>query len=235
VAGSPTPSRSRIDRVIVSHTDDDHIQGLIELFDELQQDVDTKIAPPYRIDELWLNVFDLDAVGVTHPAALTTAVASADEPGGRRGRRAGRPVGGGHRQPPGGPRPVPGRDDAPHPEERRLRLGARDGDADRSGRRRARRRPHPHGHRAGEDRIDDLRKQWQAFLERQATKDAKPEEVAAAAVAVDRSVYNLSSIVVLAERKGRSMLLTGDGLGGDILDDLDRPAGSRTGPSTSTC
>jgi len=208
-----------IDRVIVSHTDDDHIQGLIELFDELQQDADTKIAPPYRIDGMWLNVFDLETIGVTHSAALEAAVASAAEAG----------VAG-----------FGGRSEAiiaSLPAARDLSRAAttldirKNGDFD-SGLAMAT----PTGPVVveldgdltltvigpGEDGIDDLRKKWQAFLKRQAKKDVPPEEVAAAAVSVDRSVYNLSSIVVLAERKGRSMLLTGDGLGDDILDDLGK-------------
>lgn len=37
---------------------------------------------------------------------------------------------------------------------------------------------------------------------------------------MDRSVYNLSSIVVLAEAEGRRMLLTGDARGDDILQAL---------------
>jgi len=53
------------------------------------------------------------------------------------------------------------------------------------------------------------------------------EAQAIAADFVDKSVYNLSSIVVLASLGGRSMLLTGDARGDFVLDGL-RDAGLLT-------
>ncbi len=64
-------------------------------------------------------------------------------------------------------------------------------------------------------RVDALRKDW---LE----KIAKPKKVdkAKAAEFVDNSVYNLSSIVVLAGSGKRRMLLTGDGRGDFMIENL---------------
>ncbi len=207
-----------IERVIVSHMDDDHIQGIIDLFAELQEDADSQIPSPYRVAGLWLNAFDLEALGVAEPAALTAAVASVSD-----GEVAS--VG-----------PESEAVLASIPQARTLSDAAKvlkiAENADfASGLAMA--TPAgpvvvdlgdgltltvigPH-----QERIDDLRKKWQAYLKEQARKDAKKEEIATAALSVDRSVYNLSSIIVLAERKGRTMLLTGDGLGADILEDLD--------------
>ncbi len=58
--------------------------------------------------------------------------------------------------------------------------------------------------------IEALRKVWKE----------KRRDVATAAYR-DRSPYNLSSIVAIAEHAGKSMLLTGDALGSDIIEGLD--------------
>jgi beta-lactamase superfamily II metal-dependent hydrolase len=62
-----------------------------------------------------------------------------------------------------------------------------------------------------------LRRKW---FEWQRRHKGKVEEALTAAYA-DRSVYNLSSIVVLAEYAGKSMLLTGDARGDDVLQGLE--------------
>jgi beta-lactamase superfamily II metal-dependent hydrolase len=64
-------------------------------------------------------------------------------------------------------------------------------------------------------RLSSLRKTWEAWEKAQREKaDAKT------AANVDRSVFNLSSIVVLARSGERSMLLTGDARSDDILKGL---------------
>jgi hypothetical protein len=50
---------------------------------------------------------------------------------------------------------------------------------------------------------------------------AKKAEAAEVAAYVDRSVYNLSSIVALVEAGGKKMLLTGDGRGDQIMEGLE--------------
>jgi len=68
-------------------------------------------------------------------------------------------------------------------------------------------------------RLEKLEKDWDAklkTLQKQKAADAK----ALAASFMDDSVYNLSSIVVLAEAGGKRMLLTGDALADDVLAGL---------------
>ena len=66
--------------------------------------------------------------------------------------------------------------------------------------------------------LENLRKKWLKWLE---DNQAKLETVAPrVAVAADRSIPNLSSIMVLAEESGRKLLLTGDGRGSDLLQGL---------------
>jgi Metallo-beta-lactamase superfamily len=65
-----------------------------------------------------------------------------------------------------------------------------------------------------QDRLARLQRRWESDVVERA---AAPAEVAAY---VDRSVYNLSSIVILAQVSGKKMLLTGDARGDDILEGL---------------
>jgi beta-lactamase superfamily II metal-dependent hydrolase len=67
--------------------------------------------------------------------------------------------------------------------------------------------------------LDRLRKDWLAWIEKH------EDEVASDDVQImansDRSVPNLSSIVLLAEAHGKSILLTGDGRSDHLLDGLE--------------
>jgi Asp-tRNA(Asn)/Glu-tRNA(Gln) amidotransferase A subunit family amidase len=70
-----------------------------------------------------------------------------------------------------------------------------------------------------QERLDALEKDWRAKVK--AAKKAKKTKPAnfmrLTADFVDESVYNLSSIVVLASSGGKRMLLTGDARGDDLL------------------
>jgi hypothetical protein len=67
--------------------------------------------------------------------------------------------------------------------------------------------------------LEKLRKEHQKWLKDLAKEGLTPDDVLAAYV--DDSVTNLSSIVVLAEVDGESMLLTGDALGKKVLEGLE--------------
>jgi beta-lactamase superfamily II metal-dependent hydrolase len=47
-----------INLVIVSHVDDDHINGIIDLFEEIRDDVMARRPPLFEVRELWHNSFD---------------------------------------------------------------------------------------------------------------------------------------------------------------------------------
>jgi hypothetical protein len=70
-------------------------------------------------------------------------------------------------------------------------------------------------------RIEALHQEWDAVLRKAAAK-TKQAALAEAAAYLDRSVYNLSSIVLLARSEAATMLLTGDARGDDILRALER-------------
>jgi hypothetical protein len=67
--------------------------------------------------------------------------------------------------------------------------------------------------------LKKLHEKHQAWLEELANKGKSAEDVLSAYV--DKSVANLSSIVVLAEADGKRMLLTGDARGDKILEGLE--------------
>jgi hypothetical protein len=68
-------------------------------------------------------------------------------------------------------------------------------------------------------RLEKLEADWDAKL-KELQKKPPAQAKALAAAFMDDSVYNLSSIVVLAEAGGKKMLLTGDALADDVLEGL---------------
>lgn len=66
------------------------------------------------------------------------------------------------------------------------------------------------------DRIEELQIEWNAVLQKKGLATDKDGEALAAAY-LDESVFNLSSICVLAEAGKKRMLLTGDARGDDVL------------------
>lgn len=69
------------------------------------------------------------------------------------------------------------------------------------------------------NRVEELQIEWDAVLKKKGLATDKDGESIAAAY-LDKSVYNLSSIVVMAEAGKKKMLLTGDARGDDVLKGL---------------
>lgn len=71
-----------------------------------------------------------------------------------------------------------------------------------------------------ERRIEALRTEWQAALKEADKKKRKEalQQLFLPSKKLDRSITNLSSIVVLVEVGGKSLLLTGDAHGGDVVE-----------------
>lgn len=186
--------------VLVSHIDDDHIHGVLDLFGGCVEALDDELDPPYTIDRLWHNAFHkltdpaLGGAGTTvasvsSASAASSAVLAASVDQGRRLQ-----------------------DDAV-----RLRVPINDGRGGLIVAPLA--RELPGGLKLSvlapsSQRLDALRVKW----EQQAARQGRVSALAAAYE--DTSVYNRSSIVVLAQVDGRRMLLTGDARGDDVLDGL---------------
>jgi len=68
-----------------------------------------------------------------------------------------------------------------------------------------------------------LQAEWEAWLaEKERAAEKRGPDAEAAARALDDSVPNLSSIMLLAEAEGKTVLLTGDGRGDHILEGLEQ-------------
>ncbi|HYM45636.1 MAG TPA: hypothetical protein VES65_05680 [Solirubrobacteraceae bacterium] len=206
-----------LELVLVSHIDDDHVHGVLDLFGASVEALDDELDPPYSIERLWHNAFH----ALTAPALAAASVAAGDPSGAPRAAPAGAvspsaiaaSVGQGRRL----------QDDAV-----RLSVPINDG---RGGMIVA---PLVQELPAGlklsviapsSQQLEALRKKWEL-------EAARHGRAAALATAYeDTSVYNRSSIVLYAQADGRRMLLTGDARGDEILTGL-QSAGIVAGEET---
>lgn len=209
--------------LMVSHIDDDHIGGVLELTGELVElDKDGKPLP-WKVQGLWHNSFNdilgdeadelfkavggaarsvaVDQAPSTEGLPKHEAMVVASVPQGRQLRN----DAGALAIPVNRTKPLKGLVCAPDKKAMAVDMG--DGLS-----------LTVLGPKVGQ--LEVLRKKWDAEIKR-LRKEGKLDETHAAAFAGDRSVYNLSSIVVLAESGGRSMLLTGDALCTHVLDGLE--------------
>lgn len=223
--------------LMISHIDDDHVNGVVELLQTLREaDLDGRELP-VRVRTLWHNCFEdlvgegaatLEAAALASvlsdsgadasdasPADLVGNVGSADPgmsrcarmvaasvPQGRTCRSLSRALG------------IPINVDAPGTDglisARRDQRPVDLGDGLRF-------------HVLGplEHRVERLRREWEREMEKERQRldagEAPDPPTAEAAEYLDSSVFNLSSLVVLAELGGRRILLPGDARGDDIL------------------
>lgn len=203
-----------VQMLMVSHIDDDHIRGVLDLTGELLAEREGKAKPRWKFRTLWHNSFD-DLVGpgsepmlaaaqsLLQPSAVAAPPSEAglifsSVPQGRSLRydaeRLGLAVN----------LPFPGLVMAsPQPVRLAggllLRVLGPDAAA-----------------------VRDLQEKWDQELRRKGF-------AAAALPRLDRSVFNLSSLVVLAELGRRRMLLTGDARGDRILAALEQAGLLRDG------
>ena len=204
-----------LDLVMISHIDDDHINGILSLVDHLDDLDERGREVPYTVDELWFNSFD-DVTG--NAAGLDRVVAS-------------------------------GRPGAEHAHSAATVASVRQG-------RRLRDWAHRNGvvlnggdamieggwvwnlgeglslHVLGPrgEQIAEFRTAW----DKEVTKKGWAVRADAAEVAafVDKSPWNLASIVAIASLGNKRMLLTGDARGDHIIDAL-RADGVLTGSSVT--
>ena len=213
-AGDPLP----VDLLMISHVDDDHVNGLLELTGELVEAADAGRRLPLRIRSVWHNTFD-DVVGKSaegarvrgrQPVRPRLARRRSRRGGPRPGRRE---SAGGHR--PGHPLPRRyAQAEAPSQPrfDGRLVMAAKGAAALDMGKGLSFIVAGPM-----KPELVALQKKHDAFL----TAKAKKKQEAALAAFTDSSVPNLSSLVVLARVGDRRILLTGDARGDKILEGLE--------------
>jgi hypothetical protein len=197
--------------VMVSHIDDDHIVGLKEMFAEAREREESRLGPrEWQAGELWFNAFGaLTGAGPkagqadAHGAALHALAAEAP---GRESQAVAAGVASG----------IDLHDDALFLNVE-LNKSAGGGLVQSGGAKSTIEivpgmtftviAPAP-------ERVEKLRKEWEKW-EREHPR-AEVEEAAN----VDRGIFNLSSIVVLARSGERTLLLTGDARSDHVLDGL---------------
>ena len=215
-----------IDLMMVSHVDDDHIRGILDFTAELKA---ASGVPPARISSLWHNSFD-DVIGNT-PDELTAALRAQFGPAALDG-------------------PLPDVDEVDREtsedtdvvvDTMKVLASIEQGHSLRADAEKLNFECNPEFGGgliiAGKEPIEidstltftvvgplkpellKLQEKHDEWLKEQKKAPKKPS--ASLAAYVDRSVPNLSSIVVLARCGGKSMLLTGDARGDKILDGLD--------------
>lgn len=222
------PARQRtLQRVVISHIDDDHINGVLELVKDQQARVKRGQRPTVTIKELWHNTFstivDVDvrdlppdrraAVRAVHD--LSANAIDLDEPDAA-------PDGDEEE-----PKSIPQGDELTG-EAGRLKLPINLGfrptrliTVDGAPRPIAEFRP-MNMYVVGPSR-ENLRRLQTDWLKWLARPKAPGREVEAEEVPEpDDSKFNLSSIMLLAESDGKRILLTGDGLGEDLVQGLEQ-------------
>jgi formylmethanofuran dehydrogenase subunit D len=206
--------------LMVSHLDDDHVNGVLALSRDLAEQSTNGEDPDFNILTLWCNTFD-DIIGnESHElaASLAQAAAASASPtfsshlGLKRESAVivasvpqGRELRGNAKTlaiPPNDPfknlvvAPATGKKALPMGDGLKLTVIG-----------------------PNEERVVALQEEWNKIIQEKGfAKDTKGKALAAAFV--DDSVFNLSSIVVLAEADGKKMLLTGDARGDDIMKGL---------------
>jgi hypothetical protein len=215
-----------VDLLMVSHVDDDHIQGILDLTKELRE----AVGPPFaRVRRFWHNSFD--AIIGKNLEELTAGVAAQFGAAALEGDL------------PDDASIEDGDEEDPEVAESTLKVLASIAQGFRL-RRDAEAlgmplNPHVSGRliTASSEQLGiasgltfvvagpmqpellKLQKKHDDWLKKLKEEGKKPEDVLSAFV--DRSVPNLSSIVVLAQAGGRTMLLTGDARGDKILKGLE--------------
>ena len=206
--------------LMISHIDDDHIRGILDMTKELRTLDDDGDPMPFKVETLWHNSFD-DILG-NQPDELMTAGMNAVTTANLSGTRQDLPLS--H----DGENML-----ASIAQGRQLRLDAealgweinRGGDEPLVGKKG---QPYTWTAASGDcnlqvlgpsrELVRNLQKKWDQWLEKKGL--GQPASDVETAAFVDRSVYNLASIVVLAQCGTARMLLTGDARGDHVIDYL---------------
>jgi beta-lactamase superfamily II metal-dependent hydrolase len=202
-----------IDLMMVSHIDDDHVAGLLDLVRKLNERREAGQPRPWNIKRFWHNSFDdildNDDVQVAVPASTMSPASLGGflDPAGSRLLAS---VGQGRElrklldaMTLDGNKPFDGlvlQEGATKPVtigDLKITVVAPD-----------------------KDNLEALRKKWDKEIKPMLKKEKTRKNIAEIAAYVDNSVHNLSSIVVLIESQGKKMLFTGDGRGDHTIQGL---------------
>ncbi len=202
--------------VMVSHIDDDHIAGILDLFKEAAVAKEKRRPVPYAIGALWHNSFDdiLGNAGSAVVSRMAATVASRD-PGGLavpKMKRESRAVVSSTAQ---------GRN--LHNAAKKLQVETNE-HFEGLVMSPAKKISLGHGLKMtvvgpDKERVIEFQKRWDKDLKKILKKE---EESARASAFADKSPFNLASICVLVEMKRKKILLTGDARGDYVIEGLEK-------------
>lgn len=198
--------------MMVSHIDDDHVAGLLELVRDLKDRIDSGQARPWKIGQFWHNSFDdildNDDLDVASPASVMSTASlgdflAADGAAILASVKQGRDLG----------KLLDALDLEGNPPFKGLVMSgvkvATVGDLKVT------------VVAPSKPNLEALQKKWNKEIKPMLAKEKKSKgQLAEIAAYLDESVHNLSSIVVLVESQGKRILLTGDGRGDHTLKGL---------------
>ena len=218
VLASIAAAGGHLERVVLTHTDDDHVTGLVDFFaDQRSRQIQNQPFLP-RVDGMWMNSFAFDAAVAPSMANIVIPLPSPSN-------LAAEPVD------PALPLPAFGVAEGMDLRQllAQLTIPLNSGFPNDL----VSLETAPNSVTLGDLRVtmlgptksnlDRIGRDWRAWVQ----KHAVPEGVAAApdlskGVAPDQSIPNRSSIMFVAEYGGRTVLLTGDGRGSDLVRGLVR-------------
>jgi beta-lactamase superfamily II metal-dependent hydrolase len=204
----------RLNRIIVSHVDDDHIHGILELLDELRSQIIDGLPQTINIDAFWHNTFEQTIgegtdiedgmkklFGYSQVGSETYAVADFACYSIKQGYELAKVVKA-HEIP-------------INPETEEKTICAENLPEEIVDQNLTVQVMGP-----TQENLKKLRKEWLDWLEKQKKKEKSTNPFFEAMA--DGSYRNLSSIMILAEAEGKRMLLTGDGRGDHLIQGLEK-------------
>lgn len=208
-----------IEQLMVSHIDADHIAGVLDLTQAMIRADERGTASPYRILTLWHNSFD-DIVGnrgadlLAAVGASVSAAGAGGLPGVRLGHQSALVLAGVGQ----------GRELRKNAERLSLNVNSPFDELVMAPKQGKATHEFPDGLEftvlgPDQESLEDLQEKWDKDLPKILEKEKADLEAAAY---LDSSAANLSSISVLAEAAGKTILLTGDALGSSVLSGLER-------------
>ncbi len=202
-----------IELMMVSHIDEDHIAGILQLVRKVKDLKDSKQPVPWEIRRFWHNSFD-DLLGnddvEVGSAASVMSPASIGDLLQTKGSLILASVGQGREL------------------RKLLDFLQLAGNPPFGGLVRAGHEPITLGNlkltvvAPLEENLHELQEEWDKEVKAILKKEKDKQALAKAAAYVDESVANLSSIVVLVEADGKRILLTGDGRGDHTIQGLEK-------------
>jgi metallo-beta-lactamase superfamily protein len=206
------PLNGKIDLIVLSHIDNDHIIGLLDLLDEIKNQRESGTKELVKISKMWHNSFKNLLLLPDEPKQLLANIIQ-DQSFIERKNILESLIMKGYQQ---------GKDLTRLAKSLKIPINEGFGDViEVDDKVRSTRLKNINLHIIGPTKknLEKLRKEWNDWY----TKKQQTGKTESGLIQIlDKSIPNLASIIFLAEIKNRKILFTGDGLGEDVVEMLSR-------------